>query len=182
MCSYNKAPFQYKKHLFRYGIFVIRNDGYETVLFVKWEFRHRQHDDVIKWKHFPLLALCAGNSPVTGEFPSQRPVTWIFDVFFDLCLNQRLNKQSWGWWFETQSCTLWRHFNDMASLYWGYRTVSVVFNCLDTKTHSTKYLSLCYITSYTMTIFDGTNDEHTCRKSRTVIRVIDISASNLVYI
>ena len=34
-----------------------------------------------------LLALCAGNSPVTGEFPSQRPVTRSFDVFFDLCLN-----------------------------------------------------------------------------------------------
>ena len=34
-----------------------------------------------------LLALCAGNSPVTGEFPSQRPVTQIFDVFFDLRLN-----------------------------------------------------------------------------------------------
>ena len=29
---------------------------------------------------FALLALCAGNSPVTGEFPSQRPVTHSFDV------------------------------------------------------------------------------------------------------
>ena len=29
-----------------------------------------------------LLALCAGNSPVTGEFPSQRPVTRSFDIFF----------------------------------------------------------------------------------------------------
>ena len=33
-----------------------------------------------------LLALCAGNSPVTGELPSQRPVTGSFDVFFDLRL------------------------------------------------------------------------------------------------
>ena len=31
-----------------------------------------------------FLALCAGNSPVTGEFPSQRPVTRSFEVFFDL--------------------------------------------------------------------------------------------------
>ena len=31
-----------------------------------------------------LLALCAGKSPVTGEFPSQRPVTRSFDVFCDL--------------------------------------------------------------------------------------------------
>ena len=40
-----------------------------------------------------LLALCAGNSPVTGEFPAQRPVTRSFDVFFDLRLYQQLNKQ-----------------------------------------------------------------------------------------
>ena len=31
-----------------------------------------------------LLATCAGNSPVTGEFPAQSPVTRSFDVFFDL--------------------------------------------------------------------------------------------------
>ena len=40
---------------------------------------------------FALLALCEGNSPVTGEFPSQRPVTRSFDVFFDLRLNKRLS-------------------------------------------------------------------------------------------
>ena len=34
-----------------------------------------------------LLAICAGNSPVTGEFSTQRPVTRSFDVFFDLRLN-----------------------------------------------------------------------------------------------
>ena len=39
-----------------------------------------------------LLALCVGNSPVTGEFPAQRPVTRSFDVFFDLHLNQQLSK------------------------------------------------------------------------------------------
>ena len=41
--------------------------------------------DVIRWKHFfALLALCVGNLPVTGEFPSQRPVSRSFDVFFEL--------------------------------------------------------------------------------------------------
>ena len=50
-----------------------------------------------------LLALCAGNSPVPGEFPAQRPVTRSFDVFFDMRPNKRLSKQSWGWWFETPS-------------------------------------------------------------------------------
>ena len=58
-----------------------------------------------------LLDLCAGKSPVTGEFPAQRPVTRSFGVFFDLRLNNRLSKQSWGWWFETPSCPLWRHRN-----------------------------------------------------------------------
>ena len=42
---------------------------------------------------FPaLLAICAGNSPVPGEFPAQKPVTWSFDVFFDLRPNKRLSK------------------------------------------------------------------------------------------
>ena len=36
-----------------------------------------------------LLAICAGNSPGTDEFHSQRPVTRSFDVFFDLRLNKR---------------------------------------------------------------------------------------------
>ena len=36
----------------------------------------------------PSLALCEKSS-VTGEYPSQRPVTWCFDVFFDLRLNKR---------------------------------------------------------------------------------------------
>ena len=58
-----------------------------------------------------LLAICAGNSTVPGEFPAQRPVTRSFDVFFDLRLNKRLSKQSWGWWFETLSHSLWRHCN-----------------------------------------------------------------------
>ena len=70
------------------------------------------------WRHqmetfSVLLALCVRNSPVTGEFPSQRPVTWSFDVFFDLCLNKRLSKPSWGWWFETPPWSLWHHCNDL---------------------------------------------------------------------
>ena len=43
---------------------------------------------------FPaLLAFFEGNSPITGKFPSQRPVMRSFDVFFDLHLNKRLSKQ-----------------------------------------------------------------------------------------
>ena len=56
-----------------------------------------------------LLALCAGNSPVIGEFPAQTPVTRSFDVFFDLCLYKRLRKQSWGWRVGIPSRSLWRN-------------------------------------------------------------------------
>ena len=53
----------------------------------------------------------AGNSPVTGEFSSHRPVTRSFDVFFDLYLNRQLSKQSRGRWFEMPSRSLWHHCN-----------------------------------------------------------------------
>ena len=59
-----------------------------------------------------LLAICAGNSPVPGEFSTQRPVTRSFDVLFDLRLNKRLSKQSWSCWFDTLSRPLWRQCND----------------------------------------------------------------------
>ena len=68
------------------------------------------------WRHqietfSTLLAFYAGNSPVTGEFLSQRPVTQSFNVFFNLRLNKRLSKQSLGWWFDAPSRSLWRHYN-----------------------------------------------------------------------
>ena len=52
----------------------------------------------------PLCAEFTG----PGEFPTQRPVTRSFDVFFDLRLNKWLSKQPWGWWFETPLWSLWR--------------------------------------------------------------------------
>ena len=71
--------------------------------------------DISWWRHqmetySALLALCVGNSPVTCEFPSQRPVMRSFEGFFYLRVNKRLSKQSLGWWFETQ---LWRHSNEI---------------------------------------------------------------------
>ena len=65
------------------------------------------------WRHPmetfpPLLDLCAGNSPIIGEFLSQWPVTWSLDVFFD----RRLNKR----WFETPTRSLWHHSNVLSSV------------------------------------------------------------------
>ena len=69
------------------------------------------HDDVIKWKHFPR------NWPLVRGIhrciPSQRPVTRSFEVFFGMCLNKRLSKQSRCWWFETPSRSLWRQCNNL---------------------------------------------------------------------
>ena len=76
------------------------------------------------WRHqietfSALPAICAGNSPVPGEFPAQRPVTRSFDVFFDMRLNKRLSKQSWGRWFEMLSRPLWCHRNVFSPFpYW----------------------------------------------------------------
>ena len=60
---------------------------------------------------FGVTGSLRGNPPVTGEFPSQRPVTRSFDVFLNLRLNKRLSKQSRRRWFETPSRSLRRHCN-----------------------------------------------------------------------
>ena len=70
------------------------------------------------WRHqmetfSALLALCAGNSPINGEFPSQRSVTRSFAVFFDLRLNKWSTKQSICRWFVTPSHSLCRPCNDV---------------------------------------------------------------------
>ena len=84
----------------------------------RWQWLNSQSVFFPWWRHqmetfSALLALCEGNSPVTGEFSAQRPVTRSFDVFFDLRLNKRLSKQSWSWWFDTPSSPLWRHSNTL---------------------------------------------------------------------
>ena len=103
-----------------------------------------------------LLAICARNSPVTGEFPAQRPVMRSFDVFFDLRLNKRLSKQWWGLWFEMPSRSFWRHFkcNDKkefntlwpSDAIWRHRSASLLDQimacCLMGPSH---YLNQCWL-------------------------------------
>ena len=94
----------------RYGWDMAIEKCYASIIQVIWVFARPW------WRHemeilSTLLAICAGNSPASCEFPAQRPVTWSFGVFFDLCLNKRLRKQSWGRRFETLSRPLWRHCN-----------------------------------------------------------------------
>ena len=58
----------------------------EILTFLSW-WRHQMET------FSALLALCAWNSPVTGEFPAKRPVTRSFDAFVDLRLNKRFSKK-----------------------------------------------------------------------------------------
>ena len=60
---------------------------------------------------FRVTGHLCGEFTGPGEFPTQRPVTRNFDVYFDLRPNKRLSKQLWGWWFETQSRPIWCHRN-----------------------------------------------------------------------
>ena len=83
-----------------------------------------------------LLAICAGNSPVPGEFPAQRPVRRSFDVFFDLRPNKQLNKQWWGWWFETPSWSSWRHRHGIFTKINGIRLIQAIGNqCYSFRMH-----------------------------------------------
>ena len=82
------------------------------------------HDDVIKWKHFPRS--WPSVTPVTGGFPSQKPVTRSFEVSFDLRLNKRLSKQSRSQWFETPSRPLWRNSNGCESPKWRQQSYDLM--------------------------------------------------------
>ena len=75
------------------------------------------------WRHqmktfSALLALCAGNPPVTGEFTAQRPVTRSFGVFFDLRLNKPLRKH----WNTREAGYLRRHRAHDDVIIIGYTT------------------------------------------------------------
>ena len=76
------------------------------------------HDDVIKWKHFPRywpFVRGIHRSPVNSPHKGQ----WRGALMFTLIcgLNKRSSKQWWGWWFETQSLSLWRHCTVGGSYY-----------------------------------------------------------------
>ena len=86
------------------------------------------HNDIIKWKPFPRywpfvrgIHRSPVNSPHKGQWRGALVFSFIsalnkrlsFGVFFDLGLNERLSKRSWGWWFETPSRPLWGHNNEL---------------------------------------------------------------------
>ena len=74
---------------------------------IRWGMMTSSNGNILRVTR--LLALCARNSPVTGEFRTQRPVTRSLDVSFDLRLNKYLSKQWRRRWVQTSSRSLWRH-------------------------------------------------------------------------
>ena len=98
-CQWLKTPWRPKvvKTIMWY------NHNEQSTTKLCWWWRHQMETFSI------LLGLCEGNLPVVDEFPSQRPVTHSFDVFFYLHLNKRLSKQSRRLWIETPMLPLWRH-------------------------------------------------------------------------
>ena len=85
-----------------------------------------------------------------GEFTGLRwfPHTKASDAelrsFFDLRLNKRLSKQSWGWWFETLSRPIWRHSNGIHICILP-RRISQLSKC---HPHTHFHLDFIYIYTY----------------------------------
>ena len=75
-------------------------------------------DDVIKWKHFPRywpFVRGIHRSPVNSPHKGQWRGALMFSLIYARIKNKRLSTHSRGWWFETLSCSLWRHRNEVAS-------------------------------------------------------------------
>ena len=127
---YWACPTTFLRHSILYGICQCDSVLYITVLnikiltqchsvpFVDITFMHilfscshvyNRHDDVIKWKHFPRywpFVRGIHRSPVNSPHKGQ----WRGALMFSL-ICARIN--DWGWWFETQSGSLWRYSNEV---------------------------------------------------------------------
>ena len=107
-----------------------------------WRKGNVVHDDVIKWKHFPRYwPFVRGiyRSPMNSPHKGQLCGALMFSLIW--VLKKRLSKQSWGWWFETPSRSLWRHFNVHAWCYCRHNNLhdSSGFNIVWTQTDYIKW-------------------------------------------
>ena len=135
------------------------------------------------WRHqmetfCTLLAICAGNSPVPGEFPAQRPVTRSFNVFFYLRLNKRLSKESSGWWLEMLPRPLLGHSNQTMYKLWTKPCTSW-FGCSTQKLvlyqkHISNFVKMSYSFSVSVSLL-YTNISPKYKMRLLVTRLQDIS-------
>ena len=122
---------------------------------------------------------------------SQRPVTWGFDVFFDLGLHKRLSKQSRRRSFETPMHSLWHHCNE-SGLYPRERRpadqhqldIDPTRKCrIDVDPMSIRWPLLsgemCLINIWTSTNMPG-NVAHTWHEIDSFYKLHDIHSKNLI--
>ena len=112
------------------------------------------------WHHqmetfFALLTVCVGNLLVTGEFPSQRPVTRSFDIVFDLHLKN-------GWVNNRDASDLRRHR--------AYHDVTVM-KTSETTTYITCYHAWLLVLCWSMT---SVSWSFTVLKIRTICHARDL--------
>ena len=74
--------------------------------------------EVTDWSenNFNMMTSSNGNifrvtGHLCGEFTGDSPQKGQWRGALVFCLNKRLSKHSWGWWFETLSRPLWHHYN-----------------------------------------------------------------------
>ena len=101
-----------ENELRKHWIYAFNNHGeiYLSMIKVENTDMARNHDDVIKWKHFPrywTFVKGIHQSPVNSLHKGHRREALIFYVR----LHKQLSKPSWGWRFETPMRSLWRHCN-----------------------------------------------------------------------
>ena len=130
---------------------------------------------------FRVTGPLCGEFTGPGEFPTQRPVTRSFDVFFDLRLNIRFSKQPWGWWFETPSWSLWRQCNGL------YRFPFVCeMNSTQFLIYMSHHLYLCYdLKCFHKAITERLNDQYhqsTNSSLRSSSNFHTLSALKIMYI
>ena len=85
------------------------------------------HDDVIKWKHFPRywpFVRGIHRSPVNSPHRGQWRGALVFSLI--CAFNKWQSKQSLGWWFETPSRSQWRHCNAVAKYFFKHQTFTTV--------------------------------------------------------
>ena len=73
-------------------------------------------DDVIKWNHFTRHWPFVRGIHRSPEFPSHRPVTQSFNIFWSVS-EQTVEQTIETWWFGTPLCSLWRHRNSFFSAF-----------------------------------------------------------------
>ena len=92
--------------------------GYRPVVlfclfFLSWALQRQKHMMTSSnGNNFRVTGPMWEHPPVTGGFPTQRPVTRGNKVFFHLRLSKRLSEQSRRRWFEMPSRSLWRRCNE----------------------------------------------------------------------